>query len=108
MLDPNTRAAKVRIELNNPGMIMRAGMFVTAVFHSQKTRERAVLPASAIVRLHDKDWVFKPLGGNLFRKTEVQSGPPAGNNFVQILSGVKIHDKVVANALQFSNTSEAQ
>jgi cobalt-zinc-cadmium efflux system membrane fusion protein len=108
VLDPNTRTVKVRIEMGNPGMVMRSGMFVTSVFHSQKTHERAVLPASAIVRLHDKDWVFKALGGNRFRKTEVQAGPPAGDNLLQILSGVKVHDKVVANALQFSNASEAQ
>jgi membrane fusion protein, heavy metal efflux system len=108
VLDPNTRSAKVRIELDNPSRLMRSGMFVTGELHSEKRLERAVLPTSAIVRLHDKDWVFMPLGGNKFRKIEVQTGPSAGDNFQQILAGVKIHDKAVANALQFSSASDAK
>jgi cobalt-zinc-cadmium efflux system membrane fusion protein len=108
VLDPNTRSVKVRIELDNPGRLMRSGMFVTAELHSGKRLERPVLPTSAIVRLHDKNWVFMPLGGNRFQKIEIQTGPPAGDNLQQILSGVKIHDQVVANALQFFSASEAK
>jgi cobalt-zinc-cadmium efflux system membrane fusion protein len=108
VLDPNTRSAKVRIELDNPGRLMRSGMFVTAKLHSGKLLERPVLPTSAIVRLHDKNWVFMPLDGNRFRKLEVQTGPLVGDNLQQILTGLKIDDKVVANALQFSSASEAK
>ncbi|MFI5293558.1 MAG: efflux RND transporter periplasmic adaptor subunit [Thermodesulfovibrionales bacterium] len=108
VLDPNTRSAKARIELDNPGRLMRSGMFVAAELHSGKRLERPVLPTSAIVRLHDKNWVFMPLGGNRFRKMEVQTGQPAGDNLQQILAGVKIHDKVVVNALQFSSASETK
>jgi membrane fusion protein, heavy metal efflux system len=108
VLDPSTRSAKVRIELDNPGRLMRSGMFVTAELHSRTLLERPVVPTSAVVHLHDKNWVFMPLGGNRFRKMEVQTGPPAGDNLQQILAGVKIHDKVVANALQFSSASEAK
>jgi len=108
VLDPTTRSAKARIELDNPGGLMRPGMFVTAELRSGKRLDRPVLPTSAIVRLHDKNWVFMPLGGNRFRKIEVQTGPSAGDNLQQILAGVKIHDTVVANALQFSSASEAK
>jgi cobalt-zinc-cadmium efflux system membrane fusion protein len=108
VLDPNTRSAKIRIELDNHNGLMRSGMFITAEVHSGKSLERPVLPTSAIVRLHDKNWVFMPLGGNQFRKIEVETGPAAGDNFQQILEGIKIHDKVVVNALQFSSASEAK
>ena len=37
VLDPATRAAKVRIQLANPKGIMRAGMFVTRNFNSRQT-----------------------------------------------------------------------
>src|SRR5271165_7050230 len=60
VLDPSTRAAKVRIELPNPRGIMRAGMFVTATFRASHPVDRVVVPASAVVHLHDKDWVFLP------------------------------------------------
>jgi cobalt-zinc-cadmium efflux system membrane fusion protein len=107
VLDPNIRSAKVRIELDNPGLVMRSGMFVTAMIRSPENIERPVLPASAIVRLHDKYWVFQPIGGNRFRQTEVQIGPAVNDTLQQILSGIKIHDKVVVNALQFSSALEA-
>jgi len=106
VLDPATRSAKVRIDMDNPGLIMRSGMFVTAVIRSQKTIELPVLPSSAIVRMHDKYWVFQPLGGNKFRKTEVQTGSAMNGDLQMILSGINIHDKVVANALQFSSAYE--
>ncbi len=59
ILDPNIRTAKVRIEVRNPGM-MRLGMFVTATFHGLKKEVHAAVPASAILHLHDRDWVFVP------------------------------------------------
>ena len=44
MLDPNIRTAKVRLEVENPGM-MRLGMFVTATFHGLKKEMHATVPA---------------------------------------------------------------
>src|SRR5580658_9689570 len=55
ILDPNIRTAKVRIEVQNPGL-MRLGMFVTATFHGPQKGVRAAVPASAILHLHDRDW----------------------------------------------------
>jgi membrane fusion protein, heavy metal efflux system len=106
MLDPNTRSAKVRLELPNSGGIMRPGMFAVARFFSQGIRSRVVLPATAILRLHDKDWVFRPIGGNRFRREAIQTGEslPDGNQFV--ISGIQSGEKVVKNALQFSSTVE--
>ena len=50
VLDPNIRTAKVRIEVQNPGL-MRPGMFVTAIFHG-RTETRAAVPAPAVLHLH--------------------------------------------------------
>jgi cobalt-zinc-cadmium efflux system membrane fusion protein len=106
VLDPATRTAKVRLELPNTGNIMRPGMFATARFFSQGTHNRVLLPSTAILRLHDKDWVFRPTGGNQFRRVEVQGAETTtdGNQFVS--SGVQSGDRVVKNALQFSSTVE--
>jgi cobalt-zinc-cadmium efflux system membrane fusion protein len=105
VLDPTTRAAKVRLELANPGGLMRAGMFATATFRSQTAQLRPTIPTSAVMRLHDKDWVFVPLGGNQFRRTEVQAGPAVPPNAQAILNGLAPGDRVVANALQFASTA---
>ncbi len=108
VLDPSTRSAKIRIELDNLGRVLRAGMFVTASLRSQQSVKRVVLPTSALLRLHDRDWVFRRLGGNRFRRTEVQTGPRVGDSLQQVLSGLRVHDTVVANALQFASASGTQ
>ena len=105
LLDPSTRAAKVRLELANPGGLMRTGMFATATFRSRTQQMRLMVPTTAILRLHDKDWVFVPLGGNRFRRLEVQAGPVSSGGFQVILSGLAEGGKVVANALQFASAA---
>ena len=46
IMDPNLRTAKVRLEVENPG-IMRFGMFVTATFHGLAAEKHATVPATA-------------------------------------------------------------
>jgi cobalt-zinc-cadmium efflux system membrane fusion protein len=103
VLDPNLRTAKVRIELANPG-IMRAGMFVTATFYGQKGALHAVVPSSAILHLHDRDWVFIPAGGAQFRRSEVTGGK-IENGMQVILNGLKAGQQVVQDALALNAES---
>ncbi|MCU1240094.1 MAG: efflux transporter, family, subunit [Candidatus Acidoferrum typicum] len=105
VLDPTLRTAKVRIEVVNPGL-MRIGMFVTATFHGQEKETHAAVPAAAIVRLHDRDWVYVPIGGNKFRRTEVVAGRTLPGNMQEIISGIKPGQQVVGNALALQNTVE--
>ena len=105
VLDPSLRTAKVRIEVRNPGL-MRVGMFVTATFHSQKKETRASVPASAILHLHDRDWVYIPAGDKKFRRVEVVSGTTLPNNLQEIVSGIKPGQQLVSNALVLQNTVE--
>jgi len=108
ILDPNIRTAKVRIELKNPGL-MRPGMFVTATFHGSKTEKHAAVPASAILHLHDRDWVYVPTsgtGGNSFRRVEVTAGANLPDKMQEILSGLTPGQQVVTNALELQNTAE--
>lgn len=104
MLDPAVRAAKVRIELANPG-IMRAGMFVTATFYGLHGRSYASIPANAVLHLHDRDWVFLPAGNGEFRRVEITAGKIIdGNQYVQ--SGISPGQQVVSDALGLN--AEAQ
>lgn len=102
VLDPNTRSAKVRIVLPNADGSLRAGMFAVATFHSRKLTDRVVVPATAIMRLHDKDWVFEKIGSNRYRKIAVQADGLAPDGMQEIRVGVKPGDEVVTNALEFS------
>lgn len=102
LLDPNTRTAKVRIDLPNAGGLMKPNMFATVLFVSQSNTSRMAIPAGAILRLQDRDWVFVKLSSNQFRRTEVQALPAGRDGVQQIAAGVKPGDQVAANALQFS------
>jgi cobalt-zinc-cadmium efflux system membrane fusion protein len=105
VLDPNIRTAKVRIQVQNPGD-MRPGMFATATFHGQRKEAHASVPASAILHLHDRDWVYVPAGGNKFRRVEVKAGGILPDNAQEIIYGIKPGDQVVSNALVLQNTVE--
>jgi cobalt-zinc-cadmium efflux system membrane fusion protein len=105
ILDPNLRTAKVRIEVRNPGML-RVGMFVTAIFQGQKKEVRAAVPATAILHLHDRNWVYVPAPDKKFRRVEVTSGVTLPGNMQEIVTGVKPGEQVVQNALVFQNTLE--
>jgi cobalt-zinc-cadmium efflux system membrane fusion protein len=98
VLDPSLRTAKVRIQVPNPG-ILRLGMFVTATFSSRKKVIYTVVPAEAVLHLHDRDWVYLPVGGNQFRRTEVRAGNMLDGNQQEILSGLDPGQKIVTNAL---------
>jgi cobalt-zinc-cadmium efflux system membrane fusion protein len=102
VLDPNTRSAKVRIVLGNADGALRPGMYAVATFRSRKLTDRIVVPATAIMRLHDKDWVFRKEGGNRFRKIAVTADGLAPDGMQQIRDGVKSGDELVTNALEFS------
>ena len=73
ILDPNIRTAKVRIEVQNPGN-MRLGMFAKATFRGQTTEMHTVVPASAVLHMHDRDFVFVPAPDKKFRRVEVVGG----------------------------------
>jgi cobalt-zinc-cadmium efflux system membrane fusion protein len=61
-----------------------------------------VVPSTAIMRLHDKDWVFRKDGDNHFRKIMVQADGIAPDGMQEIRDGVKNGDELVINALEFS------
>jgi cobalt-zinc-cadmium efflux system membrane fusion protein len=105
VLDPNIRTAKVRLEVSNPG-VMRVGMFVTATFYGKQAETRAAVPAAAILHLHDREWVYTPVGSGHFKRLEVVTGNMLPGNQQEVVSGIKAGDRVVSNALVLQNTLE--
>jgi cobalt-zinc-cadmium efflux system membrane fusion protein len=103
VLDPVTRSAKVRIVLPNRDGSFRPGMFAVAAFRSRKSLARIVVPSTAVMRLQDKDWVFRKDGSQQFRRVEVQTIGESSDGMQEIRQGIKAGDQLVANALQFSS-----
>jgi len=104
-LDPNIRTAKVRLEVANTGLL-RLGMFVTATFHGMNKEVHALVPSSAVLHLHDRDWVYVPAGNQRFRRVEVTAGKMLPGNMQEIISGIEPGQAVITNALVLQNTVE--
>jgi cobalt-zinc-cadmium efflux system membrane fusion protein len=100
ILDPSLRTAKVRIEVQNPG-IMRLGMFVKATFRGQTREMHTIVPASAIMHMHDRDFVYIPAADKKFRRVEVVGGDVVASNvsLQEIKLGLEPGQQVVTNAL---------
>lgn len=102
-IDPNinadTRTAQVRVELENPGQVLKIGMFVNVVFGSMGTAERTMptIPSAAVQNMNDRQVVFvatdKP---NVFTIKLVRLGNEKDARFV-VLEGLNVGDKVVTN-----------
>jgi cobalt-zinc-cadmium efflux system membrane fusion protein len=62
------------------------------------------VPASAILHIHDRDFIYLPAEGGKFRRQEVIGGDALPNNLQDIKSGIKPGDRVVTNALVLEHT----
>jgi len=105
VLDPTNRTAKVRIQVPNPDMLMRVGMFATAVLHGERQEIYTVVPATAVLHLQDRDWVYTPSGKDQFRRIEVRAGTMLPGNQQEITSGLQAGQQVVAQALAVQNAA---
>ncbi|MGB7070664.1 MAG: efflux RND transporter periplasmic adaptor subunit [Pyrinomonadaceae bacterium] len=100
-IDPNinqeTRTAQVRVELDNPGQVLKIGMYVNVVLGSGGVAERTMptIPTSAVQNMNDKQIVFvatsKP---NVFVVKPVRLGNEKSGQYV-VLEGLNVGDKVV-------------
>lgn len=108
VLDPSLRTAKVRIQVDNPDNLMRIGMFASVVLYGQRPDTHASLPATAILHLQDRDWVFASAGQNQFRRIQVRTGAMLPNGQQEILSGLQPGEQVVAKALSLQNSVAQQ
>jgi cobalt-zinc-cadmium efflux system membrane fusion protein len=107
ILDPSIRTGKVRIEVANPG-VMKIGMFVTATFRGKKEQTVVAVPASAILHLHDRDWVYVPASDKKFKRVMVVGGDQLPGGMQEIASGIPVGQQVVTNPLVLQNTIDTQ
>jgi cobalt-zinc-cadmium efflux system membrane fusion protein len=107
ILDPSIRTAKVRVQVRNPGF-MKIGMFVTATFRSLKQAPQLTVPSTAIVHLHDEDFVYIAAAGGGFSRARVVSGAMLPGNMQVVQSGLEAGQKVAVNALELQSTVTQQ
>jgi membrane fusion protein, heavy metal efflux system len=106
ILDPSIRTAKVRIQVSNPDNLLRIGMFATATFHGQKTHAALSVPGTAVLHLHDHDYVFVPTNtAGTYKRVAIHSGQTFADSAVEVLGGLAADEQVVSNALELQNTA---
>jgi len=106
VLDPQIRTAKIRIQVDNPNTLMRVGMFATATIHGKTLQTHVQVPATAVLHLHDRDWVYIPAGDGKFRRVSVRGGDTLPDNMQEILSGINAGQQIISNALALQNTAD--
>lgn len=103
LINEETRMARVRIEVNNPGEHLRVGMFVEVSFpqaapekQESPDRNELVIPVEAVHRLGDRTVVFIPKQDEVgaFEVRDVELGGET-EGYQTILSGVKAGERVV-------------
>ncbi|HXQ72110.1 MAG TPA: efflux RND transporter periplasmic adaptor subunit [Pyrinomonadaceae bacterium] len=98
-LNEETRTARVRIEISNPGERLKAGMFVQVGFQTgaaESPDQELVVKSEALQRLGERTVVFVPKDDEpgVFEVRDVQAGAET-NGYTRILNGLQLGDKVV-------------
>lgn len=100
-----TRATRVRVELANPRLRLRPGMFARIQLDTGDAQPRLSVPSEAVIHTGQRDVVIVATDDNRYAPTEVQTGAEAAGRTV-VLSGLEEGQKVVASG-QFLIDSEA-
>lgn len=96
-LDEATRTAQVRIELDNPGGVLKIGMYVRAAFGAlgQAERTAPVIPVSAVQTIANRQIVFAATADpNVFELRSVRLGTESNGQYM-VLEGLTVGDKIV-------------
>lgn len=104
-LSPETRTVKVRVELGNPGGLLKPDMFVRVAFRGRKGKALAV-PDTAVLVTGERAMVWTEVSPNAFEPRIVKVGHKS-DGFYEILSGLEGGETVVTSA-GFLIDSESQ
>lgn len=99
LVDPQTRAVKVRGTVANPQRLLKAEMFVTATLRIPTTTGLLV-PARAVYLRGEQYFAFVDAGNGRFERRALKIGP-AENGHQVVLQGLRAGDKVVVEGTLF-------
>lgn len=106
-MENETRTVKARIEVANPGLALKPGMYTNVGITTGAAEESLAIPVTALLNSGKSQTVFVALGGGQFEPRVVTSGVRDDEGFVQIVSGLREGEAVVVSA-QFMLDSESR
>ena len=104
-VDPMTRTVRVRLVFSNPGVVLKAGMYVNVSIDVPLGRQ-LIIPSSGILQSGTRQIAFVDHGEGYLEPREVQVGPRVDDHTV-VLKGLRNGDRIVSSA-NFLVDSEAQ
>jgi len=104
-VDLATRTVRVRLEIDNPGIKLKPGMFVNVDLKTSMGRQ-LVVPASAVFQTGTRQLIFLNHGNGNLQPKEITVGPRVGDDYI-VLKGVKAGQSIVTSA-NFLIDSESQ
>jgi RND family efflux transporter MFP subunit len=101
-VNPETRTARIRVEVPNPRGELRLGMYTDVVVSGDPGPSVAVISRSAVQNVGDRTVVYlaNPKEPGRFTEREVRLGQPSGE-WVEVASGVQPGDVVVTEGSFF-------
>jgi len=111
VLDPNTRIARVRIEINNPGGKLKPEMFATGIVQANlnEYKDKLVIPRTAVLWTGKRSVVYVKQAKTtefIFKIREIELGPMLGNSYV-VMNGLNDGEEIVTEGA-FSVDASAQ
>jgi RND family efflux transporter MFP subunit len=104
-VDQATRTVRVRLIFNNPGIMLKPGMYVDVDISAPLGR-RLVIPSSGVLQAGNRQIAFIDHGQGSLEPREIETGPTLDDSIV-VLKGLKAGDRIVSSA-NFLIDSEAQ
>src|SRR5450631_460295 len=104
-VDPMTRTLKVRLNMENPGVLLKPDMYADVEF-VVNIPSKLTVPADAVLNAGDRKTVFIDRGNGYFEPRQVKTGEREGDR-IQILSGLTGGERVVTSG-NFLIDSESQ
>lgn len=106
-IDPTTRAATVRMQVENDDLALRPGMWATARLERVIAEDAIVVPREAIIDTGERQVAFIALEGGRFEPRAVVMGASGDDGQVQIIAGLNAGEMVVVSG-QFLIDSESR
>jgi Cu(I)/Ag(I) efflux system membrane fusion protein len=97
VVDPQSRTARVRVVLPNPGGALKPGMYATLYFDTELGTNVLSVPANAVVMTGERNLVFVVGAGGALEPRPVTLGARAGDR-MQVVSGLTEGERIVASA----------
>jgi Cu(I)/Ag(I) efflux system membrane fusion protein len=96
-LDPNTRTARVRIELPNPAALLKPAMYGNVALEGGRASKALAIPDSAVLDSGSRQVVLVQRAEGQFEPRDAKLGMRAGG-YVEVLGGVSAGEQVVVRA----------